>query len=145
MRALHLFLCCSIAATALLGCSKGSNVSSSSAGASSAAAHVPSGASVFAADCASCHQINGEGSPGAFPPLAGNPVVTGDPAKVIHIVKYGLSGPLQVAGKRYSGIMPAWSPQISDAEIAAAITYIRSSWGNSATPVTSDQVNAVAK
>ncbi|HEX3458888.1 MAG TPA: cytochrome c [Candidatus Baltobacteraceae bacterium] len=106
---------------------------------------MPSGASVFAADCASCHQIDGEGSPGAFPPLAGNPVVTGDPSKVIHIVKYGLSGPLQVAGKQYSGMMPAWNAQISDAEIAAAITYIRRSWGNSATPVTADQVSAVAK
>lgn len=145
MRALHLLFCCSIVATALWGCSKGSNGSSSTAGSSSSAAHVPSGASVFAADCASCHQINGEGSPGAFPPLAGNPVVTGEPAKLIHIVKYGLSGSLQVAGKEYSGMMPAWSSQISDAEIAAAITYIRSSWGNSATPVTADQVSAVAK
>ncbi len=133
------------AAAALAGCAKGSNGSSSSAAASSAAAHEPSGASVYAADCASCHQINGEGSPGAFPPLAGNPVVTGDPARVIHIVKYGLSGPLQVAGKQYAGMMPAWSPQISDAEIAAAITYIRSSWGNSATSVTADRVSAVAK
>ncbi len=100
---------------------------------------------MYAADCASCHQINGEGSPGAFPPLAGNPMVTGDPAKVIHIVKYGLSGPLQVAGKGYAGMMPAWSSQISDAEIAAAITYIRTSWGNSASPVTAGEVSAVAK
>lgn len=144
MRALHLLLCCSVAVAALAGCAKSSN-GSSSASASSAPAHVPSGASIYAADCASCHQINGEGSPGAFPPLAGNSVVTGDPAKVIHIVKYGLSGPLQVAGKQYAGMMPAWSSQISDAEVAAAITYIRSSWGNSATPVTADQVSAVSK
>ena len=145
MRALYLLLCCSIAAAAPAGCAKGSNGSSSSAAASSAAAHMPSGASVYAADCASCHQINGEGSPGAFPPLARNPVVTGEPAKVIHIVKYGLSGPLRVSGKQYAGMMPAWSAQISDAEIAAAITYVRSSWGNSAGPVTAGQVSAVAK
>ena len=136
----YFLLCCSVAA-AVCGCTKGS----SSAAAASGSAHVSSGASVFAADCATCHQINGQGSPGAFPPLAGNPVVTGDASKVIHIVKYGLSGPLKVAGKQYSGMMPAWNGQISDAEIAAAITYIRSSWGNSATPVTPGQVSAVAK
>jgi mono/diheme cytochrome c family protein len=145
MRVLHLLVCGSIAAAALAGCAKSSNSSSAASSAPSAAAAGPSGASVYASDCASCHQFNGEGSPGAFPPLAGNPVVTGDPVKVIHAVKYGLSGPLQVNGKQYSGTMPAWGSQISDADIAAAITYIRSSWGNHAGPVTAGQVTAVAK
>ena len=67
--------------------------------------------------------------PGTFPPLARNAVVAGDPVKVIHIVKYGLTGPVVVAGKTFNGMMPAWSPQLSDADIAAAITYVRSSWG----------------
>ena len=83
--------------------------------------------------------------PGTFPPLAGNAVVAGDPVKVIHIVKYGLTGRVVVAGKTFNGMMPAWSSQLSDADIAAAITYVRSSWGNHASPVTADQVSAVSQ
>lgn len=109
-------------------------------GASSAA-----GAKVYTANCASCHQANGQGVAGAFPPLAGSAIVNGDAAKVVHIVKYGLTGPVQVAGKSYNGQMPAWSPQISDGDIASVITYIRSSWGNKAGAVTAAQVTAVAK
>jgi mono/diheme cytochrome c family protein len=100
---------------------------------------------VYAANCSSCHQANGQGVAGAFPPLAGNAIVNGDATKVIHIVKYGLTGPVQVAGKSYNGQMPAWSPQISDGDIASVITYIRSSWGNKASAVTAAQVTAATK
>ncbi len=62
---------------------------------------------------------------------------------MIHIVKYGLSGPVQVVGKMYDGQMPAWSPQISDANLASVITYVRSSWGNHAAAVTAADVAAV--
>ena len=144
IRVLLVLLCCPIAAAPLAGCAKSSSSSASASAAPGGAAAAP-GANVYAGACASCHQTDGEGSPGAFPPLARNPVVTGDPVKVIHIVKYGLTGPLQVNGKPYAGTMPAWSSQISDAEIAAAITYVRSSWGNRAGPVTAAQVTAVTK
>ena len=110
-----------------------------------AAAPAGNGAKVYQTNCSSCHQINGEGTPGAFPPLAGNPVVTGDTAKVIHIVKFGLSGSIAAAGKTYNGMMPAWGTQLSNADIAAAITYVRSSWGNKASAVTEAQVAAVSK
>lgn len=103
------------------------------------------GSKIFLVNCASCHQVDGKGVPGTFPPLAGNAVVVDDPARVIHIVKYGLTGTVVVAGKDFNGMMPAWSPQLSDADIAAAITYVRSSWGNHATPVTADQVSAVSR
>lgn len=132
---------------AVTACSKGSNgasASSSSAPAASAAS-TAAGAKLFLADCASCHQADGKGVAGTFPPLAGSAVVTGDPAKVIHLVKYGLTGPVSVAGKPYNGMMPAWSPQISDADIAATLTYVRASWGNNASPITADQVSAVSK
>jgi mono/diheme cytochrome c family protein len=117
------------------GCSKGAQSGSATM----------SGAKVYAANCASCHQANGQGSPGAFPPLAGNEIVAGDTARVIHIVKYGLSGPVDVGGKTYNGQMPAWSPQITDANIAAVISYVRSSWGNRATAVTPAEVAAVTR
>ena len=75
--------------------------------------------------------------------MAGSDIVAGDPAKMIHVVKYGLTGPVEIAGKTYNGQMPAWSPQINDANIASVITYVRSSWGNHATAVTPSEVTAV--
>lgn len=100
------------------------------------------GVKIFATNCASCHQASGKGQPGVFPPLAGNIVVTGSPAQVIHIVKDGLSGKIVVAGTTYNGQMPAWKGTLSDSDIAGVITYIRSSWGNHAGPVTTAQVTA---
>lgn len=115
-------------------CSKGSQ-----------SAGTASGAQVYAANCSSCHQANGQGAAGAFPPLAGSEIVTGDSARVIHIVKYGLNGPIEVGGKTYNGQMPAWSPQITDANIASVVSYVRSSWGNHASAVSQVQVSAIAR
>jgi mono/diheme cytochrome c family protein len=103
------------------------------------------GAIIYMANCSRCHQANGRGVAGSFPPLAGNPSVTGDPERVIHVVKYGLSGQISVDGKSYMGLMPASQSRLSDADIAAVVTYIRSSWGNSGTGVTAAQVRAVAR
>ncbi len=112
--------------------------------ASPAAANA-AGASVYNTNCSSCHQATGEGVAGAFPPLAGNPTVTGAATKVIHIVKYGLNGAITVKGKSYNGMMPPWGTTLSNADIAAVISYVRSSWGNAASPVTVADVKAVAK
>jgi mono/diheme cytochrome c family protein len=103
------------------------------------------GSHVYQTNCSSCHQLNGQGTPGAFPPLADNPVVTGDPVKLIHIVKYGLTGAVAVDGKTFNGMMPAWGTQLSDADMASALTYVRSAWGNQGSPVTAAQVSAVTK
>lgn len=107
-----------------------------------AAAAAPSGDQIFAQNCASCHQAKGQGLPGTFPPLAGNPMVTGDPAKVIKTVENGLTGQISVNGVSFNGAMPAWKGKLSPAEIAAVISYIRTSWGNHASPVTEAQVKA---
>ncbi len=104
-----------------------------------------SGSSIFMSNCASCHGANGEGVAGTFPPLASNPAVTGNPATVIHIVKYGLTGKIDVAGKPFDGMMPAWSPQLHDEDIASVLSYVRSSWGNHGSAVTTADVAAVAK
>jgi mono/diheme cytochrome c family protein len=120
----------------LCACSKGSS-SQSSSGAT--------GESMYIANCASCHQPNGKGLTGTFPPLAGSPIVNGDPAKLIHLVKYGITGPLAVAGKPYNGMMPAWSPTLSDDAIASVLTYVRSSWGNHAGGITAAQISAVSQ
>ncbi|MDE2481078.1 MAG: cytochrome c [bacterium] len=103
------------------------------------------GAKVYETNCSSCHQAQGTGLAGSFPPLAGNPVVTGDAKQVIHILKYGLNGKIQVAGHTYNGMMPAWGQSLSNADIAAVVTYIRSSWGNKASAVTEADVAGVAQ
>ena len=100
------------------------------------------GQKVYSTNCSSCHQANGKGQPGVFPPLAGNPVVTGDASKVIHIVKNGLNGKISVHGTTYNGQMPPWKGTLSDSDIAAVITYVRSSWGNHASAVTTSQVTS---
>jgi ubiquinol-cytochrome c reductase cytochrome b subunit len=111
----------------------------------SAPAAAAAGASVYTTNCAGCHAANGQGQPGMFPPLAQNPVVTGDPNAVIKIVANGLSGQVTVKGQNYSGQMPAWKGQLSNAQIAAVVTYIRDAWGNKASAVTEAQVTAAAK
>lgn len=118
-------------AVALSACSKGSSSQASSG---------PNGESVYIANCASCHQPNGRGLIGTFPPLAGSAIADGDPASVIRIVKHGRTGPLVVSGKPYNGMMPAWSPTLSDDAIATVLTYVRSSWGNHAAAITASEV-----
>jgi ubiquinol-cytochrome c reductase cytochrome b subunit len=103
------------------------------------------GASIYAANCSSCHGAAGQGVPGAFPPLAKNSYVTGDPKHVVHTVLYGLSQPIEVNGQKFSGQMPPWKGTLSNADVAAVISYIRSSWGNSASKITEKDVTAIQK
>jgi cbb3-type cytochrome c oxidase subunit III len=99
-----------------------------------------SGEALFAAHCATCHQSAGQGS-SAFPPLAGNPVVAAaDPGTMIAVIVNGRTGPLEVNGRTYNGRMPTWKGQLSNADIASVATYVRSAWGNNASPVTERQV-----
>jgi cytochrome c oxidase subunit 2 len=80
---------------------------------------VAAGEKVFAGNCAACHQANGKGVPGAFPALDGSKIVTGAKAEQIALVLNGKAGTAMVAWK-----------QLSDADLAAVITYTRNSWGN---------------
>jgi len=92
--------------------------------------------------CSACHQPNGQGLPGAFPPLAGSATLTGDPSLPIAIVLHGLNGPVTVKGTTYNGMMMPLNA-LSDAQIAAILTYERSSWGNGASAITAAQVAKV--
>ncbi len=98
------------------------------------------GAAVFSSRCAACHQATGQGLPGAFPPLAGSEIALGEEERVVRIVLRGLTGPVTVKGQSFNGAMPAWADVLSDAEIAAVLTYVRSAWGNAAEAVRADQV-----
>ena len=98
------------------------------------------GAAVFSGRCAACHQGTGLGLPGVFPPLAGSEYVNGDPARLARLVLRGLTGPVTVALAQFNGAMPAWADQLTDAEVAAVLTYVRSQFGNSSGAVTADVV-----
>ena len=100
------------------------------------------GAAVYTARCAACHQATGAGVPGAFPPLAASDWVKGADSVLIDIVLHGVQGPLKVGGTAYSGQMPGLKAQLSDAEIAAVTSHIRTQWGNSGAPITSETVKA---
>jgi cbb3-type cytochrome c oxidase subunit III len=105
------------------------------------AAQSPDGRAVFLLNCAVCHQPNGRGG-GPYPPLAGNSAVNAaDSANVIQIVLNGRTGPITVNGVQYGGNMPSWR-ELSNADIAAVLTYVRSAWGNGAPAVSEDQVAA---
>jgi cbb3-type cytochrome c oxidase subunit III len=113
-------------------------------GGSAANAAAPDGKAIFASKCSACHQANGIGG-GPYPPLAGNADVTSsDTANVILTVLNGRSGPIVVNGKTFSGAMPAWKDKLSDDDVAAVLSYIRSAWTNKAAVITPDQV-AVAR
>ncbi|CAL95920.1 conserved hypothetical cytochrome c oxidase,subunit II [Azoarcus olearius] len=81
---------------------------------------VARGQKVFAANCQACHQENGKGLPPAFPPLDGSALVLGDKNGQIDVVLHGRPGTA----------MAAFGPQLSDADLAAVITYTRNSWSN---------------
>jgi nitrite reductase (NO-forming)/hydroxylamine reductase len=112
------------------------------AGAASVAAQVKAGESVYQTVCLACHQADGKGLPGAFPPLAGSDYLLGDKERAVGVVVRGLEGEVVVNGVKYNSVMPAMT-QLSDREIADALTYAMNSWGNSGGAVAPSLVAAV--
>jgi mono/diheme cytochrome c family protein len=89
-----------------------------------------SGQALYLTYCSACHQANGEGMAGVFPPLRGSAVVNkADARKHIDIVLGGLQG-ARASGVTYTNPMPAFGATLSDEEIAAIIDYERGAWGN---------------
>lgn len=87
------------------------------------------GAGVFKDQCSICHQPNGQGVAGQFPPLAGNRDLFLSPTYPVMVVLGGLSGKIEVEGKTINSTMPPLN-YLSDAEVAAAVNYVRGAWGN---------------
>lgn len=94
----------------------------------------PPGKGIFDAHCAACHQAQGTGIPGAFPPLAHHVpqllAVAKGRSYVEHVVLDGLQGAITVNGATYNGVMPAWGPQLSNQQIADVLNYVATAWGN---------------
>lgn len=100
------------------------------------------GGQIYSAQCVACHQANGAGLPGVFPPLAGSEWVVGDEKVAAAILLHGVTGKLTVKGTVYNGQMPAFGEKLGDAEIAAVLSHIRGNFGNSAAKVAPDAVKA---
>jgi mono/diheme cytochrome c family protein len=104
------------------------------------------GKKIFSANCQTCHQANGQGVPGQYPPLAGSEFTTGGSRRPAMIVLKGLQGPVKVKGQQFgSAVMQPWDKTLTDQKIADVLTYERSEWGNSASPVTKEQIAALRK
>ncbi|MBI1840265.1 MAG: PQQ-dependent sugar dehydrogenase [Verrucomicrobia bacterium] len=98
------------------------------------------GRQVYAQNCFICHQLNGQGLPGTYPPLAGSDYLMADIERSIRAVLEGLSGEIRVNNKRYAGAMqPAL---LRDEAIADVLTFVRNSWTNRGDVVTPQQVAA---
>src|SRR6266581_3896460 len=104
------------------------------------------GKKIFAANCQTCHQANGLGVPGQYPPLAGSEFTTGGSRRPGMIVLKGLQGPVTVKGQKFgAAVMQPWDKTLTDQRIADVLTYERSEWGNSASAVTAEQIAALRK
>lgn len=95
--------------------------------------------------CVACHQPTGAGLPMVFPPITKSPYVGGSAERLAAIILKGNIGPFTVDGKPYNNIMPPQEAMLDDAKIAAIMTFVRGSFGNSAPPVTPDVVAAARK
>jgi mono/diheme cytochrome c family protein len=101
------------------------------------------GKRLYNGNCANCHQASGAGQPGAYPPMVGSEWVLGSKGMLSAILLDGVAGPLDVHGGAYgANVMPAWA-NLSNENLAAIMTYIRKSWGNSADDVKPDDVAAI--
>jgi nitrite reductase (NO-forming) len=105
---------------------------------------VVEGKKVFGNNCSMCHGVNGEGVAGVFPPLAKSDYLSKLASAesrdaLIGIPTNGLTGKVTVNGTEYNGVMPALSA-LSEDELAAVLTFVTNSWGNSAKPVSVEEV-----
>jgi protein SCO1 len=99
----------------------------------------PSGRQLYMQQCASCHLENGRGIPGKYPSLVQSTWVIGAPNRITALLLNGVKGGHE-DGARYAGVMPAYRSILVPADTAALLTYIRQSWGNTASPISADYV-----
>ncbi len=104
------------------------------------------GEALYEMACLPCHQPEGKGLPGVYPPLAGSEWVRGDAARLIKIVLHGLQGPITVAGQTFGSPgavpMPALGG-LTDDQIADVLTFVRGTFGAGAVAVKASEVQAV--
>lgn len=101
------------------------------------------GSGLYASFCMKCHQADGRGQTEKYPTLAGNPAVLApDTASLIRLILQGGESPATATGPKQHK-MPAFADRFTDTEIARVLTFVRTTWGNQANPVTPRTVAAV--
>lgn len=95
---------------------------------------------LFFQQCLICHQMNGMGVPGTYPPLAKSDFLMSDRERSIRILCEGLNGEITVNNKKFNGYMPPVT--LKDDQVAAVLSYVRNSWGNEDAVVTEAEVKA---
>ena len=101
---------------------------------------IAAGGKLYKTYCMGCHQAEGQGIPGTFPPLAKSDYLA-DKSRAIQTLLNGLTGPIEVNGQRYNGVMPPMA-HLKDDEIADILSYVRQSWGNEGDAVSASDVAA---
>ena len=104
--------------------------------------HVANGKTIYLSNCAACHQANGEGLKGVFPPLAKSDYLSGERKRVLETAMFGLSGSITVNGEQYNGVMPSMG-YLEDQQLADVLTYVLTSWGNTGSAVSAHEVVAL--
>lgn len=99
------------------------------------------GKNVYTQNCQACHQAEGQGIPGAFPPLKNSDYIQADVNKAIEAVVHGLEGPIKVNGESFNSVMPKLN--LTDEQVANVITYVLNNLDNQGGQVTPDQVKKV--
>jgi nitrite reductase (NO-forming) len=103
---------------------------------------IAAGRTLYAGTCSVCHQTNGQGLPGVFPPLAKSDYLMADKRRSVEVILNGMTGPVKVNGVDYNSVMPPMS-QLNDDEVAYILTYVRNTWGNKGDAVTPAEVTQV--
>jgi nitrite reductase (NO-forming) len=106
------------------------------------AARMKRGQATYLGICSTCHQKDGKGLPGVFPPLEKSDYLMADKERSIRLTLAGLTGPIKVNGKDYSGVMPPLA-NLTDHEVADVLSYVRNTFGNKGDAVKDSEVAAV--
>jgi nitrite reductase, copper-containing len=104
-------------------------------------AHVAAGGTLYKTYCMGCHQAEGQGIQGTFPPLAKSDYLMADKSRAIETVLNGLAGSIEVNGQHYTGVMPPMG-HLKDDQIADILNYVRHSWSNEGDAVSTADVAA---
>lgn len=100
------------------------------------------GGKLFSRNCQQCHQHDGKGVHGVYPPLDGSEWVLGEQERIVKVLLFGMSGTITVAGQTITGNMPTVG-HLKDRQIAAVLTYVRQAWSNKAEAVPEELVTKI--
>jgi len=117
---------------------------SAKTGALSVEEQIAAGQALFTGTCSTCHQANGAGMAGVFPPLAKSDYIAANPKILPQVILHGLQGPVKVNGTDYNSVMPPMN-QLTDDEVANISTYVLNSWGNPGGRITKEEAAAIRK